>query len=147
MFLRTGLLVTALALLTACTTANGPTAPSVTINTHNGGPLTWTTGTASWYGTGARTANGERYRPDGITAAHRTLPFGTRVLVERVDTGESVVVRINDRGPFIKGRIIDLSRGAARKLGILEKGVTEVRITALNDPIRSSSQEASSSTN
>jgi rare lipoprotein A (peptidoglycan hydrolase) len=75
-------------------------------------------GTASWYHEGARTANGERYRPDGISAAHRTLPFGTRVQVHNQRTGRSIVVRINDRGPFIGGRIIDLSRGAQRALGM-----------------------------
>jgi rare lipoprotein A len=75
-------------------------------------------GTASWYHEGARTANGERFRPDGISAAHRTLPFGTRVQVRNQRTGRSIVVRINDRGPFIRGRIIDLSRGAQRALGM-----------------------------
>jgi rare lipoprotein A len=75
-------------------------------------------GTASWYHEGARTANGERYMPDGISAAHRTLPFGTRVQVHNQRTGRSIVVRINDRGPFIGGRIIDLSRGAQRALGM-----------------------------
>jgi rare lipoprotein A len=75
-------------------------------------------GTASWYHEGARTANGERYMPDGISAAHRTLPFGTRVQVRNQRTGRSIVVRINDRGPFIGGRIIDLSRGAQRALGM-----------------------------
>ena len=75
-------------------------------------------GTASWYHEGARTATGERYRPDGITAAHRTLPFGTRVEVRNQRTGRSVIVRINDRGPFIRGRIIDLSRGAKNVLGM-----------------------------
>src|SRR5262245_41506287 len=75
-------------------------------------------GTASWYHEGSRTANGERYRPDGISAAHRTLPFGTRVEVRNQRTGRSIVVRINDRGPFIRGRIIDLSRGAQRALGM-----------------------------
>lgn len=75
-------------------------------------------GTASWYHEGNKTANGERYNPDGITAAHRSLPFGTRVRVTHRRTGRSVIVRINDRGPFIRGRIIDLSRGAKRKLGM-----------------------------
>ena len=83
-----------------------------------------TTGIASWYEMGHTTANGERYRPDGLTAAHRTLPFGTRVRVTH--KGRSVVVRINDRGPFIKGRMIDLSRGAARSLGI--RGVARVHM-------------------
>jgi len=75
-------------------------------------------GTASWYHEGSRTANGERYRPDGISAAHRSLPFGTRVQVRNQRTGRSITVRINDRGPFIGGRIIDLSRGARQALGM-----------------------------
>ncbi len=75
-------------------------------------------GHASWYQHGRRTANGEAFNPNGMTAAHRTLPFGTRVRVVNEKTGRSVVVRINDRGPFIAGRIIDLARGAARQLGM-----------------------------
>ncbi|UIN34038.1 septal ring lytic transglycosylase RlpA family protein [Methylobacterium oryzae] len=83
--------------------------------------------TASWYGSGRRTANGERFAPDGLTAAHRTLPFGTRV---RVTYGaRSVIVRINDRGPFIAGRAIDLSRGAARAIGL--SGVGRVHLAIL----------------
>jgi rare lipoprotein A len=86
-------------------------------------------GTASWYHEGSRTANGERYRPDGISAAHRSLPFGTRVEVRNQRTGRSVVVRINDRGPFIRGRIIDLSRGAKRVIGM--DGLAPVCVTVL----------------
>jgi rare lipoprotein A len=86
-------------------------------------------GTASWYHEGARTANGERYRPDGISAAHRSLPFGTRVQVRNQRTGRTVTVRINDRGPFIGGRIIDLSRGAKRVLGM--DGLAPVCIAVL----------------
>lgn len=74
-------------------------------------------GIASNYSTGKVTANGERYNPRGISAAHKRLPFGTRVAVINRRTGRSIVVRINDRGPFVKGRIIDLSKGAARALG------------------------------
>jgi rare lipoprotein A len=76
-------------------------------------------GIASWYGTesGRRTANGERFPTREATAAHRTLPFGTRVRVTDMATGRSVTVRINDRGPYIRGRIIDLSPAAARALG------------------------------
>lgn len=71
---------------------------------------------ASWYHEGRATASGERFRPDGLTAAHRTLPFGTRL---RVTLGSrSTVVRINDRGPFVRGRQLDLSRGAARAIGM-----------------------------
>ena len=86
-------------------------------------------GTASWYHEGSRTANGERYRPDGISAAHKTLPFGTKVLVRNQRTGRSVTVRINDRGPFIRGRIIDLSRGAKRVIGM--DGLASVCLTVL----------------
>ena len=81
-------------------------------------PASAQSGAASWYGSGHRTANGERFNPNGMTAAHRSLPFGTRVRVENKQSGRSVVVRINDRGPFVRGRIIDLSRGSARALGM-----------------------------
>jgi rare lipoprotein A len=89
------------------------------------------TGKASYYKHGARTANGERFDPHGFTAAHRTLPFGTKVLVTNVKTGKSVIVRINDRGPFIKNRIIDVSYGAAKVLGITATGVATVKIVPL----------------
>ena len=81
-------------------------------------PASAQSGGASWYGSGHRTASGERFNPNGMTAAHRSLPFGTRVRVSDNRTGRSVVVRINDRGPFVHGRIIDLSRGSARALGM-----------------------------
>lgn len=86
------------------------------------------TGKASWYKCCSHTANGERFNPDGLTAAHRSLPFGTKVEVRSVKTGKSVVVRINDRGPFSKNRIIDLSRGAANKIGLVQTGVSTVRL-------------------
>ena len=89
------------------------------------------TGKASYYKHGARTANGERFDPHGFTAAHRTLPFGTKVLVTNVKTGKSVIVRINDRGPFIKNRIIDVSYGAAKVLGMTGAGVATVKIVPL----------------
>lgn len=89
------------------------------------------TGKASYYKHGKRTANGERFDPHGYTAAHRTLPFGTRVLVTNVKTGQSVIVRVNDRGPFIKSRIIDVSYGAAKVLGITATGVATVKIVPL----------------
>ena len=73
---------------------------------------------ASHYGYGGRTASGERMNPDAMTAAHRARPFGSHVTVTSHSTGRSVTVRINDRGPFVKGRCIDLSTGAARALGI-----------------------------
>ena len=90
------------------------------------------TGIASWYQMGTQTANGERYNPDGMTAAHRTLPFGTIVEVKNLRNGRSVRLRINDRGPFIRGRIIDVSRGGARALGLMGSGTAKVRVTALS---------------
>ncbi len=74
-------------------------------------------GVASNYSTGKITANGEAFKPQSVSAAHKTLPFGSKVAVVNQRTGRSIVVRINDRGPFVKGRIIDLSSGASRALG------------------------------
>ena len=88
-------------------------------------------GTASWYGPGFHnrlTANGERYNMNAMTAAHKTLPFGTMVLVKNVVTGKSVTVRINDRGPYVKGRIIDLSRAAAQQIGGPGSGLYRVAL-------------------
>jgi rare lipoprotein A len=88
-------------------------------------------GGASWYGKfhqGERTASGETYDVNQLTAAHRTLPFGTVVRVTEIDSGKSVKVRINDRGPHVKNRIIDLSARAANELGIADDGVAHVRI-------------------
>jgi rare lipoprotein A len=83
-------------------------------------------GRASWYALHSRTASGERMNPSALTAAHRTLPFGTRLKVTNSKNGKSIVVRINDRGPFIKGRVLDLSKGAARQLGFVNSGHTSV---------------------
>ena len=91
-------------------------------------------GMASWYGPGfhgRRTANGEVYNQNALTAAHRSLPFGTKVRVTNVNTGSSVIVRINDRGPFAGGRVIDLSAAAARVIGMIRSGVAPVRIEIL----------------
>lgn len=91
-------------------------------------------GMASYYGydgSGNRTASGQRFNPEGMTAAHRSLPFGTQVRVTNTRNGRCVVVRINDRGPFIRGRVIDLSAGAARILGMMGSGVAPVHIEVL----------------
>jgi rare lipoprotein A len=90
-------------------------------------------GQASWYGIegGPKTASGERYNPSDLTAAHRTLPFGTKVRVTSLKTGKTVIVRINDRGPSIRRRIIDVSAGAAEAIGIKGDGVGEVRMDIL----------------
>jgi rare lipoprotein A len=88
-------------------------------------------GKASYYAqkfNGRKTASGEVFRNRKRTAAHKTLPFGTRVTVTNMRNGRSVKVRINDRGPFVAGRVIDLSRRAARKIGMLRDGVTEVEL-------------------
>lgn len=88
-------------------------------------------GVASWYGPnhhGRRTASGETFDMNAATAAHRTLPFGTFVRVTNLENGRSVVLRINDRGPFVKRRIIDVSRHAARVLGFLRQGTARVRV-------------------
>ncbi len=87
-------------------------------------------GYASWYGSesGNRTANGEQFRPGWVTAAHTTLPLPTYVEVTALDTGRRIIVRVNDRGPFAQGRIIDLSRGAAEELGIKAQGHAPVRV-------------------
>ena len=95
-------------------------------------------GMATWYGgalAGRKTASGERFDPSQMTAAHRTLPFGTWVEVTRVDTGQRVRVRITDRGPFgHQDRIIDLARGAAEKIDLVKKGVTEVELRIVDGP-------------
>lgn len=94
-------------------------------------------GYASWYGqelNGRNTANGEMFNPDGITGAHRTLPLPSYVEVTALDTGKTILVRLNDRGPATPDRLIDLSYGAARQLGILEKGAVPVRVRRVNPP-------------
>lgn len=92
-------------------------------------------GTASFYSDrfqGATTASGERFDQQELTAAHPSLPFGSKVLVTRADTGQEVEVMINDRGPFVQGRIIDLSKSAARRLGMINRGTASVMLTLLD---------------
>jgi rare lipoprotein A len=89
-------------------------------------------GKASFYWHGQKTASGERFNPGSMTAAHRSLPFGTKVRVTNVRNRRSVVVRINDRGPFVKGRIIDVSRAAAQQLGMVGQGVAQIEMAVLN---------------
>ncbi|GAA0573879.1 septal ring lytic transglycosylase RlpA family protein [Halomonas salifodinae] len=92
-------------------------------------------GVASFYSDrfqGATTASGDTFDQQALTAAHPNLPFGTRVLVTRRDTGQEVEVTINDRGPFVAGRIIDLSKRAARELGMLRRGTAPVMITQVD---------------
>jgi rare lipoprotein A len=95
-------------------------------------------GKASWYGKkfhGRKTANGERYDMYGTSAAHKTLPLGSWVRVENLDNGRKLDVQLNDRGPFVQGRIIDLSYGAAKKLGVVGPGTANVKLTALGSRV------------
>jgi rare lipoprotein A len=95
-------------------------------------------GVASWYRTQGRvhlTASGEYFKESGLTAAHRTLPFGTKVKVTNLTNGRSVVVRINDRGPAIRGRLIDLSKAAAERLGFGRRGLASVRVAVVGLPL------------
>jgi peptidoglycan lytic transglycosylase len=112
-----------------------PSAPAPSASPGPSAPA-YEVGLATWYGgklAGRKTASGERFDPSQMTAAHRTLPFGTRVEVTRADTGKSVIVRINDRGPFGDGaRIIDLSREAAEKLGVVRMGVARVTLRVVD---------------
>lgn len=117
-------------------TAAGPVQLEGAVDVANLEPATETTtalgtGSASYYAdrfNGQRTASGERFSNTDLTAAHRTLPFGSRVRVTNPRTGESVVVRINDRGPFTRGRLIDLSRAAAQQVGIVRAGHGDVAL-------------------
>lgn len=93
-------------------------------------------GMASYYGNelaGNRTASGERFDPGQLTAAHRTLPFGSKVRVTNMSNGDSVIVRINDRGPFARGRVIDVSQAAAREIGMHRSGTARVKLALLAD--------------
>ncbi|MEM9682785.1 MAG: septal ring lytic transglycosylase RlpA family protein [Pseudomonadota bacterium] len=137
-------LATAAILLQACGSTSGPTSSKPQIQQQAGGPQSSyarpaapskgrydVVGVASWYGKpyhGRKTASGQVYNMYQMTAAHPSLPFGTRVAVTNLDNGRTVVVTINDRGPFVKGRIIDVSRKAASKLGFLNDGLTRVGV-------------------
>lgn len=116
------------ALLAGCQTAPPPAPPPPPA------PSFSQVGLASWYGPhfiDHKTADGERFDGDGMTAAHRTLPLNTMVRVTNLENGRSVIVRINDRGPYSPRRVIDLSPRAARQLGMVEQGVLRVRIESL----------------
>lgn len=115
----------ALSLQTACTLVRGPE------------PRVVESGVASWYGPkfhGRKTANGERYDMHAMTAAHPSLPFGTVLEVRNLDNGKTCRVRINDRGPFVHGRIVDVSYQAARQLGMVRPGTARVELAVVNPP-------------
>ncbi len=122
-----------LPLLTACTTPSFMGGGSDTSPSYNGRYNE--TGEASFYGArhhGNKTASGERFDQNQLTAAHRTLPFGTRVQVTNLDNNKTVVVRINDRGPFNRKRLIDLSHAAAEQLNMLRSGTAPVRVQSID---------------
>jgi rare lipoprotein A len=87
---------------------------------------------ASFYGEDTETASGERFNPNELTAAHPTLPFGTRLRVTNIANGHSVVVRVNDRGPFVRGRSVDVSSAAAERIGMVERGVVKVKLDVVH---------------
>jgi rare lipoprotein A len=121
----------ALAALAACAGPRAARAPPP----DPGPPAAFEEGVASYYGRahhGRRTASGERFDMLAMTCAHREHAFGTRLRVTDLATGRSVVVRVNDRGPFARGRVVDLSLAAARELGIVERGVARVRVERLD---------------
>lgn len=102
-------------------------------------------GKASWYGKdfhGKKTANGQIYNMYGVSAAHKTLPLGTKVRVTNLENHRTIELVVNDRGPFVHGRILDLSYGAAKKLGTVERGVAKIRITAIGSVTRPVSKYA-----
>lgn len=116
--------------------ASAPTARAPASGDATRGAHTYSQGLASFYTEGTQTANGERFDTNAMTAAHRTLPFGTQLRVTSVTTGRSVTVRINDRGPFIKGRVVDLSLSAAKALGMVNAGVANVKLDIVRLPKR-----------
>ena len=129
--LRGSLLGLSLVALGACSVGHVEPATAAPAMVQRQTPSLAETGTASWYGSwhqGRLTASGERFNARAFTAAHRTLPFGTIIRVTNLATGEMVKVRVNDRGPYIRGRTLDLSAAAAKALGITKDGVARVRI-------------------
>jgi rare lipoprotein A (peptidoglycan hydrolase) len=90
---------------------------------------------ASWYQRGRMTASGERFRPNELSVAHRTYPFGTMLRMTNPVTGVSVVARVNDRGPFVKGRSLDVSRAAAERLGMIRRGCMPLRVEVVSNPL------------
>jgi rare lipoprotein A len=134
LFARRAIVLAAVVLAAGCASASRGSARTMA------GPAGWSqTGVASWYGEpfhGRRTASGETYDMRQLTAAHPSLPFGTHVRVHNLDTGRDVDVRINDRGPFAKQRIIDVSRRAAEQIGMIGPGTARVRITVIRQAPR-----------
>jgi rare lipoprotein A len=135
------LFVLSLAVLNGCAGSSGSARGSSSSRAgSNGGAQT---GVASYYADkyhGRTTASGERFDTNKLTAAHRTLPFGTRVRVTNLDNGKQVIVKVNDRGPFVKGRIIDLSRAAAKRVDMIRAGLAKVKVEVLDAPAAASAR-------
>jgi rare lipoprotein A len=129
--------VRTLAVILMIVAASSACAPRFTVKPRNDG---WSQrGTASWYGKqfqGRKTASGEIFDMNRLTASHPSLPFGTVVKVTNLGNGKSVVVRINDRGPSVRGRIIDLSRAAAEEIDMVSAGLAEVEVEVIRAPDR-----------
>jgi rare lipoprotein A len=148
---KAGVLSALVMLVAACAHPAGPVAPAVPVSLPSAtapvaavppepspsrapAPLSRETGTAAWYGLefqGKKTASGEVFDMNGLSAAHRTLPLGTVIRVTNLENGKSIDTRVTDRGPFSRNRILDLSYGAARELGFADEGTTRVQIEAL----------------
>jgi rare lipoprotein A len=130
-------LLVAIGLVGCASSPRGPTSSTVREVPHPDANVTFVQeGKATWYGReqhGGPTASGERFDMNALTAAHKTIKMNTRVRVTNLNNGRSVVVRINDRGPYAAGRIIDVSRAAAKVLEMIDRGVVPVRIEALRD--------------
>lgn len=131
-----GFLAALVMLINGCTPLKKTFPPPKKVPYHKTGKVSFSkTGTASFYGKkfqSRKTASGERLDNSALTAAHRTLPFGTHVRVTNVNNGKSVTVRINDRGPYRRGRIIDLTRAAFAKISNFKKGYVKVKITVVD---------------
>lgn len=119
-FVKTRVALVAAVIASSCTLATPPVAQAKQA-----------CGSASWYALTSKTASGERMDPSKLTAAHKTLPFGTKLAISNPKNGKSVIVRINDRGPFIRGRVLDLSKAAAAELGFIRAGHTRVCYTRI----------------
>ena len=132
---RLGCAVVLAALGAACAQRATPVPPAPVATVPQCAPFVQQ-GVASWYGQahhGRRTASGVRFDMNALTAAHRTLPLGTELEVENLDNGKKLEVTVNDRGPYVRGRILDLSRAAAQRLGFAHHGTARVRLTAIAD--------------
>lgn len=130
--MRRKLILLLLVPLAACSTVERVTEPGGHVALYDPKPVHVETGIASWY-RDHRTASGERFDTHALAGAHKKLPFGTKVRVVDLKTNKSIIIRINDRGPYIRGRVVDLTVGAARQLGMYDRGICKVRLEVLRE--------------